>query len=674
MRFVNQAVMATVKAIVAALLVLSVLPSRASAQSEGPDIDVLNYKIDAQLVPDSHLLTGHVVVTFKSLKQTQSAVFEMNGSLTISAVNGPDGKPLQFIQDRINELNVKINLGQLYEPNSEITLTFDYSGQLATPEGGPISDKRLAYIGPEGSYLFYASRWFPFHGYASDRATSDISLTVPGSWVVIGHTDTPFSPTQNKDGRKTFRFTETQPVLTGSFAAGQFITRIVNSGGMQINVSVLPGSDMRMDDFSKEFAQIFQFYNSKFGQYPFGSRFEVAEVDDQTLESYTGVGILFLSHKTLVSDHELPVELLARSVALQWWGQGVGLRRFDDEWVSQGLAEYSSVLYRESDESAAEFQASLSAVLEYALAFEQDASVARAPSQLNDQSPAYRAVVFYKGAYVFHMLRTTMGDDKFFDLIKQWYTTYKGKNAGIDEFEDLTTKVAGKSMRGFFALWVDSTGVPEFHADYTILRTKAGKFLVRGTLRQNLDAFHGPVEVALEAEGGHESKTVVDLDGTSADFEIYAEAAPMDVVIDPNDRYLRTSDALRVSVVVRRAIEHMNREEYSEAENDFKEAVKLDSRSSWAWYNRGRLMMSQRNWSKAVDYFSETLNGDLRPTWLEVWAYIYRGNAYDANGQRERAVNEYKKAQDSGNDYNGAQKAVEKYMATPYKPARAESS
>ena len=229
-------------------------------------------------------------------------------------------------------------------------------------------------------------------------------------------------------------------------------------------------------------------------------------------------------------------------------------------------------------------------------------------------------------------------------------------------------------MRGFFALWVDSTGVPEFRADYTILRTKAGKFLVRGTLRQNLDAFKGPVDVALESEGGHETNTTVDLNGTSADFEIYAEGAPEDVSIDPHNRYLRTSDALRVSVVVRRGIEHLNREEYPQAEDDFKEALKLSPRSSWAWYNRGRMYLEQRNWSKAVDAFSNTLSGDLRPSWLEVWSYIYRGNAYDANGQRDRAVTEYKKAQETGNDYNGAQKAVEKYLAAAYKPSRTESS
>ncbi|HSQ19345.1 MAG TPA: hypothetical protein VLR92_03125, partial [Blastocatellia bacterium] len=371
---------------VAFLALLSALAPRALAQNEqAPAIDITHYKINAELMPDSHILKAQAIVTFKAIKQTQSAVLEMNGSLTISSVKGPDGKTaLQFIQDRVNEFNVKVNLGQLYSAGSDVTLTFDYSGPLATPEGGPIADTRLAYVGPEGSYLFYAARWFPFHGYAADRATSDISLTVPGNWTVAGHSANPVTPVTNREGRKTFTFVETQPVLPGSFAAGQFITKTINSSGLQLDLAVMPGSEGRLQEFGQEIAQIVQFYNSRFGPFFLGSRFVVAESDDDTLDYYTGAGIMFIAHKTLVSDKPLPIDDLAREVAYQWWGQAVGLKSFDYAWLSQGLAEYSSVLYRESQQSPAEFHETLSEIIELALAFEQEASISRAPAQLND--------------------------------------------------------------------------------------------------------------------------------------------------------------------------------------------------------------------------------------------------------------------------------------------------
>ncbi|HEU4388942.1 MAG TPA: hypothetical protein VFV34_14170, partial [Blastocatellia bacterium] len=122
------------------LALCAALSTTARAQTdEAGALDITRYKITAELVPDSHTLKAQAAVSLKILKQTQSVVLEMNGSLTINGVKGPDGKTaLQFIQDKVNELNVKVNLGQLYQPGAEMTLTFDYSGQLATPEGGPI--------------------------------------------------------------------------------------------------------------------------------------------------------------------------------------------------------------------------------------------------------------------------------------------------------------------------------------------------------------------------------------------------------------------------------------------------------------------------------------------------------------------------------------------------------
>lgn len=657
---------------VALLGLMSAFAPGAFGQTEqAPAIDITHYKINAELLPDSHTLKAQAIVTFNAVKQTQSAVLEMNGSLTITGVKGPDGKTaLQFIQDRVNELNVRINLGQLYPAGSSVTLTIDYAGPLATPEGGPIADTRLAYIGPEGSYLFYAARWFPFHGYAADRATADISFTVPGNWTVAGHSANPVTPVTNKDGRKTFTFVETQPVLPGSFAAGQFITRTINASGMQLELAVLPGSEGRLQEFGQEIAQIIQFYSSKFGPPLLGSSLVVAEIDDETLEYYAGAGITFVPHRILVSDKLLPIDALAREIAYQWWGQGVGLKSFDDAWLSQGLAEYSSVLYRESQQSPGEFNETLSEKIELALAFEQEASISRAPAQLNDQSPAYRSVVFYKGAYVYHMLRTTIGDEKFFNLLKTYYSTYKGKNANIEDFETLADRVSGQKLRGFFGMWVDSTGVPEFKVEYAIIRTKEGKFKVRGTVRQNMDSFRGPVGVALEAEGGRESKTTLDMVGTSVDFDLSSDGKPLEVIVDPENRYLRISDAIRVSVVVRRGIQHFEREEYADAEEQFRAALKLNPRSSWAWYNIGLLYMEQRNWQKARDAFTETVNGDLEPSWLEVWSYIKRGNAWDAEDNRDRAVAEYNKAKDTGGTYNGAQQAAEKYLGQPYKKER----
>jgi hypothetical protein len=50
---------------------------------------------------------------------------------------------------------------------------------LATPSGGPLLTKRLAYIGASDGYLMYAARWFPFHNYAADRRHRSVLISLP---------------------------------------------------------------------------------------------------------------------------------------------------------------------------------------------------------------------------------------------------------------------------------------------------------------------------------------------------------------------------------------------------------------------------------------------------------------------------------------------------------------
>src|SRR5258708_13014366 len=67
--------------------------------------------------------------------------------------------------------------------------------------------------------------------------------------------------------------------------------------------------------------------------------------------------MLFLASKFFDSSRASSEERLQREVAYQWWGQSVGLKTFDDAWVSQGLAEWSAFALRESKLAGAQLDA-----------------------------------------------------------------------------------------------------------------------------------------------------------------------------------------------------------------------------------------------------------------------------------------------------------------------------
>ena len=634
--------------------------------------DVTNYHIEAQLNPDEHSLRAGADVTFVPAEATRSIVFELNGSLHVDSVE-KDGKALTgFVQDSVGAgalgPNVRIDLGQVIPAAQPATVRIRWSGALTSPEGGPLANKRLAYVGPEGSYLMYASRWFPFHDYAADRATSDITIIVPTGMTVGGISDEPVTPQVDKTGVTKFRFVNKQPVLIGNFVAGQYVTKSLRVGKYELQFFVKPGSENRITNFGELMGQALEYYTKEYGDPAFGNRFVVAQTDDETMDAYSGPGMLFLATKFFDSTHGSDAGRLQREVAYQWWGQSVGLKTFDDAWISQGLAEWSAFALRESTLSGAQLDSVQREEQERALTFEQTSSIVRAPSALDDQSAAYQSIVFYKGAMVFRMLRDTLGKQQFNQLLRKFLEQYRNKSASIDDFERLTTQVAGRNMRYFFARWVEGTGVPEFSVDYQIIRTRSGKFRTRGTVRQNYDNLQMPVDITLHSEGDNQTKTIY-LAGQSEDFDFESQGQPISAEIDPNDKILRMSDDLKISIVARRGIELYKEGQYAEAQQQLEGALKLDRNNAWIYYNLGLIYFDQKNWQMAGDNFEAAINSvSSKPEWIDTWAHIKKGNSYDARGDRQRAVSEYQKAINAGSNYDNAQATAKKYINTPYDP------
>lgn len=670
--------------------------------------DVSDYKMDVQLSPNENKLTATVDVTFTPAAATRNVSFELNGSLAIESVTrvgaalspslpatSPTPKPVvkpapkptpkpaatpasvvTFIQDRVGVSDlgpsVKVDLGDTVAAGMPVTLRFKYSGVLVSAEGGPLLTKRLAYVGANNGYLMYAARWFPFNNYAADRATSDITITLPAGFTLTGASDLPSTVT----GTKT-RFVQTKPSLPGTFAYDRYTNRSLRFGEYEVQFFTKGANDQIVTQYGETVGRALDFYGKRYGVPNAGKKLIIAQIDDDSLEYYSAPGMIFVANRDFDQTRDIVSERLQRETAYQWFGFTVGLASFDDAWLSQGLAEYSAFTLRESMLTGAKLDNLRRELLEKALTFEQTASLVRTPGNLDDQSTAYQYIMFDKGAMVYKLLRDSIGEAKFNQLMRTYVDRFRDKNASIDEFEKLATEVAGQPMRYFFARWVEGTGVPEFKSDYLIIRTRAGKFITRGTVRQNYDNLRLPVEIQLRSEGGDGNKLVtVQMDEASADFNIESEGKPLEVIIDPNYKILRISDDLRVSSIARRGIEQFKEGNYVEAQAQFEAALKLDRSNAWVYYHLGLLFLQQRNYDAAIDNFKavEAMGGQTNPSWLAVWALIKKGNAYDAKGDRARATDAYGKAQALGDNYDNAQDAVQRYQATPYDPKEKTTS
>src|SRR5204862_2777939 len=178
-----------------------------------------------------------------------------------------------------------------------------------------------------------------------------------------------------------------------------------------------------------------------FGAASYGKHLNGVEIDDESLDFYSARGMLFIAAKPFEENRDITTTRLQREAAYQWWGLTVGLKSFDDAWLSQGLAEYSAFSLREQQTDGAKLEALNRELLEKALTFEQTASLLRAPANLDDQSIAYQYIMYAKGALVYKLLRDTVGSQKFDQLLRTYLQQFRGKSSSIDDFEKLSSKI-----------------------------------------------------------------------------------------------------------------------------------------------------------------------------------------------------------------------------------------
>jgi tetratricopeptide (TPR) repeat protein len=138
------------------------------------------------------------------------------------------------------------------------------------------------------------------------------------------------------------------------------------------------------------------------------------------------------------------------------------------------------------------------------------------------------------------------------------------------------------------------------------------------------------------------------------------------MVVDPNNRVLKFNDKIRVQVAVARGEQAVAERDYSQALEEYQKAIDVNRSSSLAHYRVGEVFFALRNYQSAANAFREALNGDLDPSWTEVWSHIYLGKIFDVTGQRERAVNEYQQAVRTKDNTQGAIDQANEYLKQPY--------
>ena len=71
-----------------------------------------------------------------------------------------------------------------------------------------------------------------------------------------------------------------------------------------------------------------------------------------------------------------------------------------------------------------------------------------------------------------HALRTEIGDEDFFDLLKEWISSQSGGNVTTAEFQALAERVSGEDLDAFFQTWLFTPSKPAGIAPAAVTKSK----------------------------------------------------------------------------------------------------------------------------------------------------------------------------------------------------------
>jgi hypothetical protein len=466
---------------------------------EMDNYDVISYELDLDVEFVDEMIYGQNTMFIEILEDdVTNVLLDFTNNLTLDNVFLA-GNETDFIHE---SHQILVDLGDSYNTGNMVELNFEYHGHPVLPTRygyGFVFDQ---HAGENIAFTMvepFASRdWWPCKDIPSDKIDEmDIIITCPSEYICASN-GTLLSNTDNEDGSRTFHWSESYPISTYlvSVAMTNYerytIPYSYNDYEIDIQNYIFPedydagvqlfGQTPAMLDFMQEISE-YPFSEEKYGhaEYPGGGAME-----HQTCTSF-GSNIVNPNGDYVVL-HEL---------AHQWFGDLITCEDWSNIWLNEGFATYFEVLWTE-DQMGSEW---------YFYHLDQLDLGNNIDDKLErDESPdgnyILDIVVYYKGAWVLHMLRNTMGDDLFFESLQEYVNTPELMygNATTFDLMNICEEVSGMELDWFFEQWFHNVGRPHYkYAVYSDETNENIKLAVQG-MGSNEYLFDAFVPTAINGE------------------------------------------------------------------------------------------------------------------------------------------------------------------------------
>lgn len=308
--------------------------------------------------------------------------------------------------------------------------------------------------------------WYPVNGHPLDKATYTQVITVPEPYDVAANGTLASVAMAHGAGdrpdTRTFTWVNDEPTasyLVTFHAAELNIDSEETPDGLLIYEAFPDDLNERQTRLFDQVPEMVDVFTELFGPYPFGS-IGTTVLEDTSFNAA-------LETQTMITFDRSSVQepTVAHEVAHHWFGNSVSPARWQDIWLNEGFARYSEVLWADAahgpDAAAATLRRQMSSL----------ATSSRTPNGqgvlIGDPGPEhlFSEVVYAGGALLLHDLRQRIGDEAFFELLREWAARYAYGNATTIDFIALAEEISGDDLGDFFDAWLFTPWTPERVAD-----------------------------------------------------------------------------------------------------------------------------------------------------------------------------------------------------------------
>ncbi|WP_041829583.1 M1 family metallopeptidase [Actinoplanes missouriensis] len=419
--------------------------------------DVSHYDIRLRYTPATDRLTGTTTILAKATQDLSR--LNLDFLLDVSSVR-VNNRPATFTREGEHELVV--TPARPVAAGGALTIVVQYAGVPSTEVGAGYTawirtpDGALAVGEPEIAWW-----WYPSNDHPSDKATFDVSVSVPDGVEAISNGIQPRPPVRETLGytRWSWRSLKPQATYLTFLAVGQYdVTTDTTENGLPVYnaYSQLLSEEFRFaaEASVERTAEIVDWESTVFGPYPFEALGGVVTPPDTlgfALETQTRP-----NYSSAFFRRGANTYVVAHENAHQWFGDSVSVAEWKHIWLNEGFASYAEWLWSEkNDEGTAQ------EIFDYLYAtYPDDADIwTTAPAEPGVEQ-LFGDAVYDRGAMTLHQLRLAVGDEDFFEIVRTWAATQKYGNATTEEFIALAEKISGEDLDALFEAWLFTPSKP----------------------------------------------------------------------------------------------------------------------------------------------------------------------------------------------------------------------